>query len=53
MSHFPKWSFYTTTLVVVLPATIAVSALSYHLIEKPFLELRVRYKIPKATKLAC
>jgi peptidoglycan/LPS O-acetylase OafA/YrhL len=42
-SRFPFLSPYTFGLLVVLPATIALAAVSYHLIERPFLELRVRY----------
>jgi peptidoglycan/LPS O-acetylase OafA/YrhL len=36
-------SAYLTGLVVVLPFAVAVSALSYYLIESPFLALRTRY----------
>jgi peptidoglycan/LPS O-acetylase OafA/YrhL len=36
-------SSYLTGLVVVLPFAVAVSALSYYVIEQPFLALRTRY----------
>ena len=36
-------SSYLTGLVVVLPSAVAVSALSYYLVESPFLALRTRY----------
>ena len=34
---------YTTGIFVVLPVTLAISAVSYHLIEEPFFSLRARY----------
>jgi peptidoglycan/LPS O-acetylase OafA/YrhL len=36
-------SSYLTALVIVLPVAVAVSSLSYYLIESPFLALRSRY----------
>jgi peptidoglycan/LPS O-acetylase OafA/YrhL len=39
---------YTYGFFVALPATIALSAASYHLIEKPFLEMRTKYTVDKA-----
>jgi peptidoglycan/LPS O-acetylase OafA/YrhL len=33
-------------MVIILPATIALSALSYRIIEEPFLSMRVRYSGP-------
>ena len=34
------------TLVLALPATLALAALSYAVIERPFLEMRRRYLYP-------
>jgi len=42
-NYFLSLSPYTFGVVVVLPITIAFAAASYHLIERPFLEMRVRY----------
>jgi len=36
-------------VLVLLPATLAVAALTYWLIERPFLALRSRYLYPKAS----
>jgi peptidoglycan/LPS O-acetylase OafA/YrhL len=38
-------------LAVAFPITFVVSMLTYHLIEKPFLELRTTYTIPSKAKL--
>ena len=39
----PYWDVLATTLVLVLPLVLAVSALGYATIEAPFLGLRRRY----------
>jgi peptidoglycan/LPS O-acetylase OafA/YrhL len=39
----PFLSPYVTGGLIVLPLTIALAALSYHVIEGPFLMLRSRY----------
>jgi peptidoglycan/LPS O-acetylase OafA/YrhL len=51
-SLFFAWSYnlylgqLLSTLIVILPTTIIVSFLCYHVIEKPFLELRQSYLEP-------
>ncbi|MGO8920591.1 MAG: acyltransferase family protein [Stellaceae bacterium] len=40
---------YEMGLLVILPASVAISALSYKLIEEPFLAMRVRYVKQRAT----
>jgi len=42
-----KFDVLVTTLVVVLPVVLAVSALSYYAVEKPFLGMRVKYTTPR------
>jgi peptidoglycan/LPS O-acetylase OafA/YrhL len=37
---------FLSTLIIILPVTIIVSFLTYYIIEKPFLELRIRYMEP-------
>ena len=44
--HAPFLSALTTGLVCIFPLAVLVSTLSYHAIEKPFLELRRRYVEP-------
>jgi peptidoglycan/LPS O-acetylase OafA/YrhL len=39
-------------VVLVLPITIAISFLTYHVIERPFLELRVRYLVDRPKEAA-
>lgn len=45
---------FLSTLIIVLPTTISISFLTYHVVEKPFLELRQSYLEPlpiKSTEL--
>lgn len=41
--HQTKWGYVFNALAFILPLTIAISALTFKFIEKPFLELRVKY----------
>jgi peptidoglycan/LPS O-acetylase OafA/YrhL len=45
-SHCKWMTPYSFGLLVVLPVTVALAAVSYHLIERPFLEMRQRYVQP-------
>jgi peptidoglycan/LPS O-acetylase OafA/YrhL len=40
-----------STLLILLPATIVISFLTYHVIERPFLELRVRYLVHRPSDI--
>lgn len=46
LSHDPNWNGLLGTLVTVFPLTLAIAALTYTLIEKPFLALRGKYLGP-------
>ncbi|AMJ59874.1 hypothetical protein AXW83_05790 [Bosea sp. PAMC 26642] len=48
----PWGSTYLTGLLLVLPATIAIAALSYSVIEAPFLMMRARYVIASSGSAA-
>lgn len=37
------------TLLYVVPAVVTLSILTYHFIEKPFLEMRGKYRLPRLT----
>lgn len=47
LQNYFKWATpYTFGFFVVLPVTCVIAAISYNLIERPFLELRVKYTQP-------
>jgi len=46
----PKYDVVLTIVLIVFPAVLSVSALSYYAIEKPFLGLRVKYTRPPTSR---
>lgn len=47
LAQNPERNAVLNTLLLILPAVLALSALSYHVIERPFMRLRVRYLKPE------
>lgn len=43
-----RWNALANTLLLVIPATFVVAALAYHVVEKPFMQLRGRYLVRRA-----
>lgn len=48
----PLYNSFANSALIVLPATLAISTVTYALIERPFLRLRVRYLKPASERKA-